>query len=131
MTATSVAFYEGPVWRAARKSKPSVPVAEADFSQQAVKLGLIDRFRRLYSQWLDDIAHMSSVREMMTGEGFEQMVAMGPDVLPLVLRELQAKPTFLFLVAQRITGHNPVTPDCVGDVQKIVACWVNWLQQER
>lgn len=131
MTATSVAFYDGPVWRAQRRAKASVPVAEADFSPQATKLGVIDRFRRLYSVWLDDTAHMSSVREMMAQESFEQMVAMGPDVLPLVLRELKAKPTFLFLVAQRITGHNPVTPDCVGDVQKIVTCWVNWLQQER
>src|SRR5690242_1285760 len=48
------------------------------------------RFQKLVSQWFNERGATSSIEEMCTRPAYLSIMAMGPDALPLILRQLRS-----------------------------------------
>jgi hypothetical protein len=55
---------------------------------------------------------------------------MGPDVIPLLLRELADRGGHWFTALEKITGHDPVKPEDSGNVPSMVSAWIKWGKRE-
>jgi hypothetical protein len=60
---------------------------------------------------------------------YQSIIGMGPDVLPIIFRELQEKPGHWFWALQAITEEDPTRPEDAGDLQKMRAAWLGWAKE--
>ena len=50
------------------------------------------RFHTLAEQWKKETAHQSNVAKRAMHPAYQQIIGMGPEVVPLLLRELEREP---------------------------------------
>ena len=51
---------------------------------------------------------------------------MGPDVVPLLIRDLAEQPTHWFWALKAISGEDPVPPESVGKTPEMTESWLHW-----
>ncbi len=105
--------------RAQEKSKETVPELE-------------EEFRALADQWRAETMHLSSTTEKAMNFAYKQIIGMGKEVLPLILRELQLRGGHWFWALSVITRgrENPVRPEDRGNVRRMAQAWLDWGRQK-
>jgi hypothetical protein len=91
---------------------------------------LEERFRRLAAVWLAETAYVSSSSDLVSHPAFEEIVGMGPGVIPLLLRELENRTGHWHRALRRITGTDPVLPADRGDIEKAAQTWLHWGKEQ-
>src|SRR6266540_3625363 len=81
-------------------------------------------FRRLAAVWLTETAYVSSTTDMVAHPAFQEIVAMGPPVVPLLLRELERGTGHWHRALGRITGVSPVPPEGRGNIAQVKEAWL-------
>ena len=87
------------------------------------------RFRELAQQWKEATAFMSSTTDMVMHPAYQQIIGMGPEVLPLILAELRRQPGQWFWALKAITGEDPVSPADRGKVRRMAQVWLEWAER--
>jgi hypothetical protein len=85
-----------------------------------------DRFRRLAPIWLAETAYVSSSSDLVAHPAFQEIVGMGPAVIPLLLRELEHCTGHWHRALRRLTGADPVPAADRGNIEKAVEAWQRW-----
>lgn len=60
---------------------------------------------------------------------YQQIIGMGPQVIPLILADLQREPDHWFWALEAITGENPVVQADRGDISAMANAWLEWGEQ--
>jgi hypothetical protein len=60
---------------------------------------------------------------------YQQIIGMGVDALPLILRELEREPDHWFWALEAITGENPVPPTDRGRLNEMARAWLRWASE--
>ncbi len=89
-----------------------------------------ERFRRLADLWLAETAYVSSSSDLAAHPAFQEIVGLGPAVIPLRLRELANGTGQWHRALRRITGADPVPPADRGDIAKAAAAWLRWGKEQ-
>lgn len=89
-----------------------------------------DKFQELAITWKNDVRLYSSVSQMILHPAYQQIIGMGPAVVPLLLRELEKRPDHWFWALKAITGVDPVKPEHRGKVKQMAEAWVRWGQEQ-
>jgi hypothetical protein len=84
------------------------------------------RFKRLKERWEEESAFLSSVSEIAMHPAYQQIIGMGTVAVPLILREIAAKPGQWFWALKSITGENPVPPGYRGNIKEMTKAWLKW-----
>ncbi len=87
---------------------------------------LEQRFRRLVSQWKAERGPHSSSARLAKHPAYQQIIALGPEVVPLLLRELEREPGHWFRALHALTGASPPLPAQPGDMKAMAAAWLQW-----
>jgi hypothetical protein len=70
---------------------------------------------------------MSSTSDMVAHPAFEEIVGMGPAVIPLLLQELERdRAGHWHRLLRRIVGVDPVPSADRGDIDKAATAWLQW-----
>lgn len=85
---------------------------------------LSDLFDRLAEKWRMETSHFSILSKKIMHESYQQIMALGPQVLPLLFHELRTMPDHWFWALQHITRENPTAPG--DDFNTAVAKWIEW-----
>jgi hypothetical protein len=85
-----------------------------------------DRFSRLAQQWKSHIGGISDPQEIRQLPGFAELVRLGPDAIPLILRELEFDSSYWFEVLAEIAGEDPTPAEQAGDVDAMIRAWKDW-----
>ena len=88
----------------------------------------IERFRKLVSEWKAHSGPSSSTEKLAMHPAYQQIVGMGPDVIPLLLSELERAPDHWFWALRAITGQNPVRPEHRGRMSLMAQDWLRWAE---
>ncbi|MHB1034131.1 MAG: hypothetical protein ACYC35_07080 [Pirellulales bacterium] len=88
----------------------------------------LEQFQRLKSVWRHDTAYLSDLTQISSHWAYQQIIAMGWTVVPILLRELDANPDYWFSALRKITGANPVPPESRGRVHEMATAWLEWAQ---
>ncbi len=89
-----------------------------------------ERFQRLKDDWKSKTRHLSNTAQISLVFSYQQMIGMGPPVVPLILAELEKEPDHWFWALEAITGENPVTKSDAGDIEASAQSWVEWGRQQ-
>jgi hypothetical protein len=84
------------------------------------------RFRRLEAQWREDTQFLSDANRIIEHPAFQQIIALGKDVVPLLLRDLEAQPSLWVWALPEITGEDPVPAADAGNIRKMTDAWLKW-----
>jgi len=84
------------------------------------------RFRRLVEQWREETGPISSMTELVQHPAYQEIIRMGWDAVPLLLRELRERPHHWFWALKVITGEDPVQPEDRGDLEQMARAWLTW-----
>ena len=82
------------------------------------------KFRKLVDKWRKDTQHTSSVKKMIEHPSYKWIIGMGRDVLPLLLRELNAHRDHWLVAFNAITGEDPAPEDAT--FTEAVEAWLEW-----
>ncbi len=96
----------------------------------APKESLEERFQRLASTWIAETAVVSSSSDLVAHPAFQEIVGMGPAVIPLLLRELAKRSGHWHRALRRITGVDPVAPEDRGNIDKAAETWLRWGKEQ-
>lgn len=91
--------------------------------------GLSKKFYELKRRWEEETAFISSPTETYMHEAYQQIIGLGPRVLPLIFDELRKEPNHWFWALYALTGENPLTEDSRGNVLKMTELWLEWEEQ--
>lgn len=85
-----------------------------------------ERFERLKKIWKEETLVLSSTPRIVFHPAYQQIIGLGPDVLPLIFDELQNGPEHWFWALYSITGDNPVTEIEDGNMWAMRDAWLKW-----
>ena len=88
-----------------------------------------ERFHRLATEWKEQSRFLSNAARMAMLRPYQQIIGMGPAVVPLILDELRREPDQWFWALESITAQNPVPPEAMGKVRLMAQAWVQWGEQ--
>ncbi len=91
---------------------------------------LEERFRNLVAEWKAARGYEASINKWARLPAYREIIALGKEVIPLLLRELEHTPDHWFWALKELTGANPVTPESRGDVMEMARCWVRWGKEQ-
>jgi hypothetical protein len=88
------------------------------------------RFQGLATQWNAVARYRSNTRGLRDHPVYQEMVALGEPIVPLILAKLEREPNvFWFTVLAPITGQNPVPSTVSGQVEAMARAWIDWGRQ--
>lgn len=112
--------------------QPIVDRQAQQFEKQQYQEKLKEKFNQLIFQWHKECGATSSITKVISCPAYLRIIAMGPDVIPLILRQLESEgdePDFWFWALQLLTGANPVPQDAQGDMKRIAEIWLDWARR--
>src|ERR1700682_2477237 len=77
---------------------------------------LEQRFRKLESLWNAETGHLSSTTKIVNHPAFQAIIGLGPTVIPLMLRDLEARPRLWVWALPRIAGVDPIPEGESGNI---------------
>lgn len=95
-------------------------------STLAVSQSTQERFHKLVANWKAKSRHLSNVAQISMVFSYQSIIGMGPEVVPLILAELDKEPDHWFWALEAITGENPVGDDIAGDMEASAKAWLQW-----
>jgi len=85
-----------------------------------------DKFHELAEKWLEETAHLSLTHQIVLNPHYQSIIAMGPDVIPLILRDLEEEPDHWFWALKYLCQTDPVRQEDRGDVEAMRKSWLRW-----
>jgi hypothetical protein len=84
----------------------------------------------LIALWKRERGPYSSSARLAEHPAYQQIIALGPDVVPLLLRELEREPDHWFRALHALTGADPVPAESRGKVREMAAAWLGWAREQ-
>ena len=88
------------------------------------------RFRALVEQWHRDTDQLSDLHEVLNHPAYQQIINMGPPVVPLVLQELLPENGLWATALKSITGEDPVPPEATT-LSQVREAWMEYGRRHR
>ncbi len=92
----------------------------------ASRQNIPSKFYDLMRTWKKETLLLSSITKIATHPGYQRIIGMGMDAVPLILREFEREPNHWSWALSSITGENPVAPEDRGNLMRIRETWLNW-----
>jgi hypothetical protein len=88
---------------------------------------LIDvQLEELAKQWENEVEGYSSTAQISDHPAYQEIISMGTQVVPLLLKELNNNPIFCLSALNEITGINPISPEQRGKIKLMAEAWLEW-----
>jgi len=84
------------------------------------------RFQRLAETWVAAVAHHSSTSIQNSHPAYLEIIGMGHQVVPLLLRDLRLTGRPWFAALKAITCAEPVALEDRGNTHKVKEAWLQW-----
>ena len=87
-----------------------------------------NKFWDLVRQWEYDTRNISSANQILGHSSVGQIIQMGQEVIPLVLKAMGENFHFTFIL-HKLTGEWPVREEFKGNGPRIINCWRKWAKK--
>jgi hypothetical protein len=112
--------------KAMAKLKEADHIGESNGVTSSGSPELETRFAELAAAWKAERGHSSSITKLCAHPAYQQIIGMGEQAVPLLLRELEREPDHWFWALKVITGVNPVPRESRAKIKEMARQWVKW-----
>jgi hypothetical protein len=102
-------------------------VKTADKSADKAELEII--FNGLVKTWKEGTSGFSITTRRYAHGSYQAILVLGPDVVPLILRELQNRPDWWFEALKALTKADPTKP--TDNFHDAVKAWLRWGKEQK
>ena len=88
-------------------------------------------FDRLATDWKQETAHLSSPGRIAEHRAYQEIIGMGKQAIPMILRDLDGSQAQWFWALRSIARESPVRPEDRGDVHAMTIAWLDWGKDRR
>ncbi len=92
---------------------------------------LEETFAHLAAEWRRDTEYQSSITRIAMHPAYRRIIGMGPEAVPLILRDLQDTESQWFWALRAITGEDPIPFEDRGCIDRMTRAWIRWGYQKR
>jgi hypothetical protein len=85
-------------------------------------------FKKNRDLWLVETSTYSSLTDIAMHPAYQEIIGLGPDVLPLIFRDLEEQPRFWFWALAAITRHTPDHEE--GNFESARHAWLEWAREQ-
>ena len=110
----------------AKSESPRAQPLEASRTSLEENPTLEQRFRTLVAEWESGVAPLSSMTARVRHRAYLEIIALGPAVVPFLLRELEKRPNHWFAALRTLTGADPVPASERGRIGPMTEAWIRW-----
>jgi len=115
-----------PLLGPAEAPKSQVCLLPVQKKESEVDDNLKRRFRSLTERWKTETQFTSTVIEIVTHPAYQQIIGMGPAIIPLILHQLAIEADHWFWALKAITGEDPVNENSRGKLMDMARAWLEW-----
>ncbi len=72
------------------------------------------------------MAYHSSTTVRNNHPAYREIISLGPDVVPLLLQDMEINHTHWFCALREITGVEPIPQAAAGNMAMMVEAWLRW-----
>ena len=83
-------------------------------------------FERLAAEWKRETEHLSSPNAIAEHRAYQEIIGMGKEAIPMILRDLEKTRAPWFWALRSIARESPVRPEDRGDVDAMTYTWLDW-----
>lgn len=87
---------------------------------------IVDRFRQLADDWSSNTNHISSIDDLTSYPSYREIIGLGWDVVPFLLKDLQENKRFWFPALAAITNVRPFDSSDAGNGKRMTDAWIRW-----
>ena len=87
---------------------------------------LYGKFRELVDQWKADSRYVSSLTDLENHEAYQNIIRLGPSVIPLVIDEMAREPDWWFMALDSLVDDPPELNGLEGDLDGMASAWADW-----
>ena len=88
------------------------------------------RFQDLAARLRAETRYRSNTRALRNHQVYQELVALGEAIVPLILAELEREPCVAWItVLAALTGEDPVPHPAAGQVDAMAHAWLDWGRQ--
>jgi hypothetical protein len=87
---------------------------------------LREYLRDWLERWRSEAGFSSLLMDKRTHPIYQRIVEMGEEAIPLLLEEIQSRPSFVFMALHDITGDDPIAPEHRGRLEAMIEDWLRW-----
>jgi hypothetical protein len=109
---------------------PEQPNHNLATEKRTVEQDRVERFHELVASWKRERGPHSASSRLAEHPAYQQIISMGPDVVPLLLRELEREPDHWFRALHALTGATPVPETSRGKIQEMTDAWLRWAREQ-
>jgi hypothetical protein len=91
---------------------------------------LVEEFKSLADHWRLETAGLSSLIKRVTHPAYQQIIGMGPDAIPLILKELQRAPGHWFWALEALTRGKVIVGQDAKTLTDLAKSWIDWGKRE-
>jgi hypothetical protein len=91
---------------------------------------LRERFNGLAARWKRERGPHSSSARLASHPAYQEIIGLGPAIVPLLLQELEREPDHWFRALHALTGANPIPEASQGKVREMAAAWLHWAREQ-
>lgn len=84
------------------------------------------QFDRFLKNWRRNTLTSSNAMEIISDDNLNDIVALGKNVAPLILKEIHSSPSLLFVALERIFNENPIKKEHIGNMAAMAGDWLEW-----
>jgi hypothetical protein len=84
------------------------------------------KFNRLANEWSESVAHVSSLDAMVNHPKYREIIDLGWDAVPFLLKDLERNRRFWLPALAEITTIRPYDPSDAGNSRRMIDAWVKW-----
>lgn len=86
----------------------------------------VAKFKRLADKWKRETSVLSDSTKIAMHPAYQEIIAMGTDVLPLIFERLLKYGEDWFCALMILTDADPVPNEYCGNIPKMRALWLEW-----
>lgn len=91
---------------------------------------VVRKFENLVAEWKASRNQINSGTEMFMHPAYLKIIGMGPEAVPLILREMEASLDHWFWALKAITEKDPVPPAHRGRLKLMAEDWLSWAKKQ-
>jgi hypothetical protein len=84
------------------------------------------RFNELAKNWKKETGAYSTSLHIAGNNNYLEIIGMGNEVVPYILKELQKEPNLWFIALKSITRQNPIQKEHIGKIKLMAEDWIAW-----
>lgn len=123
--ASSTAGY---ILRAALNQRPKTTASAGEYKPSSADF--LKSFYAVQQRWERETQFLSSSKLKKQHPAYQVLVENAKLTLPLILSELQRRPSHLVWILNEIATELPFTEEEAGDISAMSAAWVKWGKED-